>query len=122
MFISMRNKVYPLYHMLRDLQLDDIGTEISPQGRYIREGWVLDGVEYGSYRINTDLTFEHISAKILIREDENGANQYEVFIDASDGLYTQEQIDTLGSLTAEYALKLAVADSTTVVENIVNEK
>lgn len=122
MFISMRNKAYPLYHMLRDLQLDDIGTEISPQGRYIREGWVLDGVEYGSYRINTDLTFEHISAKILIREDENGANQYEVFIDASDGLYTQEQIDTLGSLTAEYALKLAVADSTTVVENIVNEK
>jgi hypothetical protein len=46
----------------------------------------------------------------------------EVFIDASDGLYTQEQIDTLGSLTAEYALKLAVADSTTVVGNIVNEK
>ena len=122
MFISMRNKAYPLYHMLRDLQLDDVGTEISPQGRYIREGWVIDGVEYGSYRINTDVSIEHISAKILIREDENGANQYEVFIDASDGLYSQEQLDTLGALTADYALKLAMADGTTAVGTIVNKQ
>ena len=28
LFISMRNKVYPLFHLLRDLRLDDIGTEM----------------------------------------------------------------------------------------------
>ena len=105
LFIAMRNKAYPLLHLLRDLGLDDIGTEMSPQGEYIYEYLVVDGVEYPSYHIETDLSLQHLSTCILIRGD-----QYEVAIDGSDALYTQEQIDTLARLTGELAIKLTTED------------
>jgi hypothetical protein len=113
LFISMRNKVYPLFHLLRDLRLDDIGTEMSPQGVYIYEYLVIDGVEYPSYHIETDLSLQHLSTCILIRGDE-----YELAIDGSDALYTQEQLDTLARLTGEYAIKLTTSDETNSISGL----
>lgn len=113
MFISMRNKVYPLYHMIRDLGLDDTGTEMSPQGAYICEFMTIDGIEYPSYHIETDLSLQHLSTCILIRGDE-----YEVALDGSDALYTQEQLDTLARLTGEYAIKLTTSDETDSISGL----
>ena len=113
MFISMRNKVYPLYHMLRDLGFDDTGTEMSPQGVYIREFVTIDGIEYPTYHIEADLSLQHLSTCILIRGDE-----YEVALDGSDALYTQEQLDTLARLTGEYAIKLTTSDETDSISGL----
>ena len=113
MFISMRNKVYPLYHMIRDLGLDDTGTEMSPQGAYICEFMTIDGIEYPSYHIETNLSLQHLSTCILIRGDE-----YEVALDGSDALYTQEQLDTLARLTGEYAIKLTTSDETDSISGL----
>ena len=113
MFISMRNKVYPLYHMIRDLGLDDTGTEMSPQGVYIREFMTIDGIEYPSYHIETNLSLQHLSTCILIRGEE-----YEVAVDGSDALYSQQQIDTLARLTGEYAIKLTTSDETDSISGL----
>jgi len=110
LFTSMHNRIYPLYHMLHDLRLDDVGTELSPQGKYIYEYLTVDGIEYPSYHIETDLSLQHLSTCILIRGDE-----YEVATDASDALYTQEQLDTLAHLTGQYALKLSTEDENATV-------
>lgn len=113
LFISMRNKVYPLYHLLRDLGLDDIGTEMSPQGTYIYEYLVVDGVEYPSNHIETNLSLQHLSTCILIFGDE-----YELAIDGSDALYTQDQLDMLARLMGEYAIKLTTNDETDTISGI----
>ena len=107
LFIAMRSKAYPLLHLLRDLGLDDVGTEMSPQGEYIYEYLVVDGVEYPSYHIETDLSLQHLSTCILIRGD-----RYEVAVDGSDALYSQEQIETLARMIGEYAIKLTTEDET----------
>ena len=113
MFISMRNKVYPLYHMLRDLGFDDTGTEMSPQGVYIREFVTIDGIEYPTYHIEADLSLQHLCTCILIRGEE-----YEVAVNGSDALYTQEQLDTLARLTGEYAIKLTTSDETDSISGL----
>ena len=105
LFTSMRNRAYPLYHMQRDLNLVDVGTELSPQGLYIYEFVTVDDVEYSSYHIETDKSEQHLSTCILLRGDE-----YEMATDASDALYTQEQLDTLARLIGEYATKLTTTD------------
>lgn len=109
LFISMRNKTYPLFHLLRDLDLDDVGTEMSPQGTYIKEIFTFNNEEYPSYHIETDLSLQHLSTCILLRQE---VCEYEVAVDGSDALYTQDQIDTLARLTGEYALKLTEEDET----------
>lgn len=113
MFTSMRNKVYPLHHLLRDLDLEDVGTEMSPQGAYIYEYFHVDGTEYPTYHIETNLSLQHLSTCVLIRDKE-----YEVALDGSDGLYTQAQIDQLSQLTGEIALQL-VGDQKETLSNII---
>jgi hypothetical protein len=113
MFTSMRNKVYPLYHLLRDLDLEDIGTEMSPQGAYIYEFFHVYGTEYPSYHIETNLSLQHLSTCVLIRDKE-----YEVALDGSSALYDQGQIDELSQLTGELALRL-VGDQEETLSNII---
>ena len=113
MFTSIRNKVYPLHHLLRDLDLEDVGTEMSPQGAYIYEYFHVDGTEYPSYHIETNLSLQHLSTCVLIRDKE-----YEVALDGSDGLYTQAQIDKLSQLTGELALRL-VGDQEETLDHII---
>lgn len=105
LFTSMRNRAYPLYHMQHDLNLVDVGTELSPQGLYIYEFVTVDDVEYPTYHIETDKSKQHLSTCILLRGDE-----YEMATDASAALYTQEQLDTLARLIGEYATKLTTTD------------
>lgn len=109
LFISMRNKTYPLFHLLRDFDLDDVGTEMSPQGTYINETLTINNETYPSYHIETDLSLQHLSTCILLRQE---TYEYEVAVDGSDALYTQDQIDTLARMTGEYALKLTTEDET----------
>lgn len=116
MFTSLRNKVYPLHHLLRDLDLKDVGTEMSPQGAYIYEYFNAGGKEYPSYHIETDLSLQHLSTCVLIR-----GNEYEVALDGSDGLYTQAQIDQLSQLTGEIALQL-VGDQEETLDHIIPKK
>jgi len=113
LFTSMRHRTYPLFHLLRDIDSGDVGTELSPQGEYIYEYLVVDGIEYPSYHIVTDLSLQHLSTCILIRGD-----QYEVALDGSDALYTQEQLDQLAQLTGEYAIKLTSEDETNTIGDI----
>ncbi len=113
LFISMRNRTYPLYHMQHDLNIVDVGTELSPQGMYIYEFVTVDDEEYPSYHIETDKSEQHLSTCILLRGDE-----YEVATDASDALYTQEQLDTLARLIGAYAEKLTAADENESVGSI----
>ena len=112
LFSSFRHKIYPSYHLLRDLNIpfEEDGTDMSPQGPFIYEYLNVDGESYVSYHIEPSLTEEHAIMVIILRED-----GYEVALSGSDALYTQEQLETLARLTGEYALKLATADASDMV-------
>ena len=115
LFSSMRHRIYPVRHLLRDLDigLDDNGTELSVQGQFIYEYLLVDGVSYVSYHIEPTKTLEHAMAIIILRED-----GYEIAVDGSSALYTEEQIADLARLTGEYALKLAKAVTSLQVEKL----
>lgn len=113
LFIKMRNKPYPLDHLLRDLGLRDIGTEVSYEGNYIFEYINVDGKSYPTYHIEPDLCFQHLAACILIR-----GNQYELAVDGSDALYTQEQLETFGQLMGQYSIKLATEDEKNTISRL----
>ncbi len=115
LFSSMRHRIYPVRHLLRDLDigLDDNGTELSVQGQFIYEYLLVDGVSYVSYHIEPTKTLEHAMAIIILRED-----GYEIAVDGSSALYTEEQIADLARLTGEYALKLAKAETSLKVERL----
>jgi hypothetical protein len=98
---------------LCDLDLEDIGTEMSPQGAYIYEFFHVYGTEYPSYHIETNLSLQHLSTCVLIRDKE-----YEVALDGSSALYDQGQIDELSQLTGELALRL-VGDQEETLSNII---
>lgn len=110
LFSSMRHRAYPVRHLLRDLDigLDDNGTELSVQGPFIYEYLLVDGVSYVSYHIEPTKTLEHAMAIIILREE-----GYEIAVDGSSALYTEQQIATLARLTGEYALKIANAKNET---------
>ena len=110
LFSSARHKAYPVRHLLRDLDisLDDNGTELSVQGQFIYEYLLVDGASYVSYHIEPTKTLEHAMTIIILRED-----GYEIAVDGSSALYTEEQISTLARLTGEYALKIANAENET---------
>ena len=116
-FQSIRHRIYPSFHLLRDLDIDftDYGTEMSPQGPFIYEYLNVDGESYVSYHIEASLTYEHAITVIIIRED-----SYEVAVDGSDALYTEEQLKTFARLIGEYALKLASTDTAATVGDIMN--
>ena len=112
LFSSIRHRIYPTYHLLRDLNIafEDYGTEMSPQGPFIYEYLNVDGASYVSYHIEPSLTQEHAVTIIILRED-----GYEVAVSGSDALYSQEQLETLARLTGEYALRLATADASDTI-------
>ena len=99
-FCSMRYRIYPEYHLLRELDLDD-GTEIGYTAANIPEYINIDGKLWDTYHIDPSFTGEHSSTYITRRE-----SLYEVYTDCSSALYTQEQIDTLSEITGQMAVLL----------------
>ena len=112
-FCSLRYRAYPLFHLLRDLDLDDIGTEIGYDAAVIFEYFDIDGALWPTYHIDPSLTAEHSSTYLTRRN-----SSYEVFTDCSSALYTQEQIDTLSEITGQMAL-LLVGDQEEKLSNII---
>ena len=104
----MRHRIYPVRHLLRDLDvdLDDDGTELSVQGPFIYEYLLVDGISYESYHIEPDKTLEHAMTIIILRED-----GYEIAVDGSSALYTEQQLAELARLTGEYAQKIAKTEN-----------
>lgn len=111
-FCSMRYRVYPLYHLLKDLDLDDVGTEMGNNTSEIYEYAHIDGKLWPTYYINPSLSGEHSSTCIIFRD-----TLYEVSTDCSSALYTQAQIDQLSELIGEYAIRL-VGDQGETLRNI----
>jgi len=111
-FCSMRYRVYPLYHLLKDLDLDDVGTEMGNNTSEIYEYIHIDGKLWPTYYINPSLSGEHSSTCIIFRD-----TLYEVSTDCSSALYTQAQIDQLSELIGEYAIRL-VGDQGETLRNI----
>ena len=110
LFCSMRHRIYPVRHLLRDLDvsLDDNGTELSVQGPFIYEYLLVDGTSFESYHIEPDKTLEHAMTIIILRED-----GYEIAVDGSSALYTEQQLAELARLTGEYAQKIAKTENET---------
>ena len=99
-FCSMRYRIYPEYHLLQELDLDD-GTEIGYTAVNIPEYINIDGKLWGTYHIDPSFTGEHSSTYITRREE-----LYEVYTDCSSALYTQEQIDIMSEITGQMAVLL----------------
>jgi hypothetical protein len=115
----MRYRIYPEYHLLRDLGIDGIAgdaTEIGYNAADIPEYINIDGKLWNTYHIDPSFTGEHSSTYITRRED-----LYEVFTDCSSALYTQEQIDTMSGITGQMAL-LLVGDQNETLNNIIPKK
>jgi hypothetical protein len=90
--------------MMRDLgipQEDQTGTEMNVSGSSIYEYANLFGVDYPCYRIESPESAKHIFMVVQIREEGLTFN-----VEGSEALYTQEQLDTMARLSAEYALQL----------------
>ena len=113
LFCAMRYRIYPLYHLLRDLGFADVGTEMGNNSDNILEYIHIDGQQWPTYHIDPTLTGEHSSTYITRRD-----TLYEVFTDCSSALYTQAQIDELSQITGEMAL-LLVGDQEKMLKEIV---
>lgn len=112
LFSSMRYRIYPEYHLLREIGLDD-GTEMGYNASSISEYIHIDGKLWNTYHIDPSLTGEHSSTYITRRD-----TLYEVFTDCSSALYTQQQIDTLSEITGRMALRL-VGNQEEIISNII---
>ena len=99
-FCSMRYRIYPEYHLLQELDLDD-GTEIGYTAVNIPEYIHIDGKLWSTYHIDPSFTGEHSSTYITRRE-----TLYEVYTDCSSALYTQEQINIMSEITGQMAVLL----------------
>ena len=113
LFVKMRNKPYPLDHLLRDIGLEDIGTEVSFEGNYIYEYLKVDGENHPTYHIDPNLCFQHLATCILLRDD-----QYELVVDGSEALYTHEQLNAFAQKMGEYAIKLTTINETTPINGL----
>ena len=114
LFVNMRNKPYPLDHLLRDIGLEDIGTEVSFEGNYIYEYCKVDGENHPSYHIEPNLCLQHLAACILLRD-----GQYELDVDGSEALYTHEQLKTFAQKMGEYSLKLTTINETSPISVLI---
>lgn len=112
-FLSLRYRIYPLYHLLRDLDLDDVGTEMGNNTSDILEYERIDGKLWPTYHIDPSFTGEHSSTVVVRREA-----LYEVSTDCSSALYTQAQIDELSQITGDMAL-LLVGDQEKMLNEII---
>lgn len=104
LFGMMRTIGYPWTHMVRDLQLspeEQVGTEMNVSGSGIYEYCTVKGVDYPSCHIEMNESDIHLFLVVQIREEGLSFN-----VEGSEALYTQEQLDTMARLTAEYSLQL----------------
>lgn len=104
LFGMMRTIGYPWTHMVRDLQLspaEQVGTEMNVSGSGIYEYITVRGADYPAYHIEMPQSDMHLFLVVQIREEGLTFN-----VEGSEALYTQQQLDTMGRLTAEYTLHL----------------
>ena len=104
LFGTMRTLIYPWLHQMRDLQVppeEQVGTEMNVSGTGIYEYADIHGIDYPIYHIEMPESEEHIFMVVQIREEGLTFN-----VEGSEALYTQEQLDTIARLSAEYTLWL----------------
>ena len=104
LFGTMRTLIYPWLHQMRDIQVppeDQVGTEMNVSGTGIYEYASIHGIDYPSFHIEMPESEEHIFMVVQIREEGLTFN-----VEGSEALYTQEQLDTMARLSAEYTLWL----------------
>lgn len=104
LFGTMRTLIYPWLHQMSDLQVppeDQVGTEMNVSGSGIYEYAHIHGIDYPSAHIEMPESEEHIFMVVQIREEGLTFN-----VEGSEALYTQEQLDTMARLSAEYTLQL----------------
>jgi hypothetical protein len=104
LFGTMRTLIYPWLHQMRDLQVapeDQVGTEMNVSGAGIYEYCNILGVDYPTFHIEMPESEEHLFLVVQIREEGLTFN-----VEGSEALYTQEQLDKMARLSAEYALQL----------------
>lgn len=104
LFSTMRNLSYPWLHQMRDLQVppeEQVGTEMNVSGSGIYEYVHVRGIDYPTFHIEMPQSEAHIFLVVQIREEGLTFN-----VEGSEALYTQEQLDTMARLTAEYTLQL----------------
>jgi DnaJ-class molecular chaperone len=104
LFGTMRTLIYPWLHQMRDLQVppeEQVGTEMNVSGAGIYEYANIHGIDYPSVHIEMPESEEHIFMVVQIREEGLTFN-----VEGSEALYTQEQLDTMARLSAEYTLQL----------------
>ena len=104
LFGTMRTLIYPWLHQMRDLQVppeEQVGTEMNVSGAGIYEYANIHGIDYPSAHIEMPESEEHIFMVVQIREEGLTFN-----VEGSEALYTQEQLDTMARLSAEYTLQL----------------
>ena len=104
LFGTMRTLIYPWLHQMRDLQVppeDQVGTEMNVSATGIYEYASIHGIDYPSFHIEMPESEEHIFMVVQIREEGLTFN-----VEGSEALYTQEQLDTMARLSAEYTLWL----------------
>ena len=80
---------------------EQVGTEMNVSGAGIYEYADIHGIDYPIYHIEMPESEEHIFMVVQIREEGLTFN-----VEGSEALYTQEQLDTMARLSAEYALWL----------------
>ena len=104
LFGTMRTLIYPWLHQMKDLQVppeEQVGTEMNVSGAGIYEYANIHGIDYPSTHIEMPESEEHIFMVVQIREEGLTFN-----VEGSEALYTQEQLDTMARLSAEYTLQL----------------
>ena len=104
LFGTMRTLIYPWLHQMRDLQVppeEQVGTEMNVSGTGIYEYADIHGIDYPIYHIEMPESEAHLFLVVQIREEGLTFN-----VEGSEALYTQEQLDTMARLSAEYALWL----------------
>jgi len=96
--------IYPWLHQMRDLQVppeEQVGTEMNVSGTGIYEYVDIHGIDYPVFHIEMPESEEHLFLVVQIREEGLTFN-----VEGSEALYTQEQLDTMARLSAEYTLWL----------------
>ena len=104
LFGTMRTLIYPWLHQMKDLQVppeEQVGTEMNVSGAGIYEYADIHGIDYPVFHIEMPESEEHLFLVVQIREEGLTFN-----VEGSEALYTQEQLDTMARLSAEYTLRL----------------
>ena len=104
LFGTMRTLIYPWLHQMRDLQVppeEQVGTEMNVSGTGIYEYVDIHGIDYPCAHIEMPESEAHLFLVVQIREEGLTFN-----VEGSEALYTQEQLDTMARLSAEYTLQL----------------